>query len=123
MDYLDNLSKTLENLLDNIERAQRRQADFVNQHRREVPFKVGDRVWLSTKNLQTQRPSKKLDYKRIGPYKITKQVNPVAFELLLPLELRIHNVFHSSLLSPYVENEFDDREEPPPAPILVNDEL
>jgi transposase InsO family protein len=45
VDYLDNLSKTLANLLDNIERAQKRQADFVNTHRGEVPFKVGDRVW------------------------------------------------------------------------------
>jgi hypothetical protein len=33
-------------------------------------FSVGDRVWLSTKNLATARPSKKLDKKFVGSFTV-----------------------------------------------------
>ena len=34
----------------------------MNPYRREVDFKAGDKVQISTKNWKTQRPSYKLDY-------------------------------------------------------------
>ena len=122
-DYLDAISDNFIVLHDNIKNAQKKMVTFADAHRSEVPFKVGDKVWLSTRNLQTRRPSKKLDYKRIGPYTISKQINAVAFELSLPPELRIHNVFHCSLLSPYVENEFENRVASPPTPVEVDGEF
>jgi hypothetical protein len=42
------------------------QAEFANRRRKDVVFNEGDLVWLSTKNLKTERPSKKLDHKMIG---------------------------------------------------------
>jgi hypothetical protein len=33
-----------------------------------LSFEVGEKVWLSAKNVQTSRPSKKLDHKRLGPF-------------------------------------------------------
>ena len=123
VDYLDELAESLDALKVNLEKAQKKQAEIANRHRAEVPFQVGDLVWLSSKNISTTRPSKKLDYKRLGPFKITKQINPVAFELELPETYRIHNVFHASLLTPYVENEFANRTPPPPAPVEIDGEL
>jgi len=38
---------------------------------KDVSFKVGDKVWLSTQHFQTTRLSKKLDYKRTGPYPVS----------------------------------------------------
>jgi hypothetical protein len=34
-------------------------------------FKVGDMVYLSTRNITTQRPTKKLDWKQVGPFRIS----------------------------------------------------
>ena len=51
---------------------QEKQAKAADRHRKSVEdkYKVGDSVWLSTKNIKTERPSKKLDYKMVGPFKI-----------------------------------------------------
>ncbi|EUC60435.1 Transposon Tf2-1 polyprotein, putative [Rhizoctonia solani AG-3 Rhs1AP] len=79
-------------------------------------FEVGDKVWLNAKHIATDRPTKKLDWKRLGPYKITKQVSKVAYRLDLPKSMKIHNVFHASLLSKFIPNSIIGRdfEEPPP---------
>lgn len=45
---------------------------------------------------------KKLAFKYCGPYPITKRVGTQAYELSLPPHLRIHSVFHVSLLKKYV---------------------
>jgi hypothetical protein len=58
---------------------------------------VGDSVWLSIKNLKTDRPSKKLDYKIISPFKITKAFGNI-YTLDLPAHIKIHPTFHVSLL-------------------------
>jgi hypothetical protein len=64
-------------------------------------YKVGDLVMLNGKNLRTRRPSRKLDHKMQGPFKIEKVVSPLAMRLVLPKRWRIHNTFHVSLLEPY----------------------
>ena len=62
--------------------AQAYQEKYANVHRNlALVYKIGDLVWLSTRNLKTNRLSKKLDAKYIGPFKITKVVNRVAYRL------------------------------------------
>ena len=55
---------------ENLVRSQESQKRFAENHRKAPTYKEGDEVWLSTKNIKTERPSKKLDHKIIGPYKI-----------------------------------------------------
>ena len=50
--------------------SQEKQAEAADRHRKEVEYKVGDKIWLSTKNIKTKKLSKKLDHKMIGLYKI-----------------------------------------------------
>jgi hypothetical protein len=80
--------------------AQERQTRYAGG--KEMTFGVGDKVWLSAKHIQTARPSKKLDYKRLGPFKVTKDINRNAYCLELPYSMKVHNVFHVSLLDRYV---------------------
>ncbi|KAK3507768.1 hypothetical protein QTP70_000220 [Hemibagrus guttatus] len=79
-------------------RSQRIQAD---QHRRPHPaYQVGQRVWLSTRNLRLKLPCRKLSPRFIGPFEIIRQVNPVAYRLRLPASYHICPTFHVSLLKP-----------------------
>lgn len=82
------------------------------------PFKVGDLVWLNRKNIDTTRPSPKLDFKRFGPFKVLKIVgeSKSAFQLELPPRWRIHDVFHASLLDPYHANGIEGRKQLVPQP-------
>ena len=60
---------------------------------------------LSSKNIKLRLPgTPKLMPKWIGPVKVIERVNPVAYKLELPPQLRIHDVFHVSLLKPYKNN-------------------
>ena len=56
-----------------------------------------------------------MDYRRLGPFRIIRKINDVTFCLDLPPQLRIHPVFHSSLLERY--QGILNRITPPPAPI------
>src|SRR5579859_149491 len=70
-----------------VEKAQRRyKKNFDRKARPALPFKVNDLVWLNRKNIDTTRPSQKLDHKRFGPFKILRVVreSKMAYELELP---------------------------------------
>ncbi len=83
-------------------------------------FKVGDQVLLNSKNLKFKVGSKKLHPKFCGPFKVSRVIKDVAFELELPKEMgKVHPVFHGSLLKAFVPS---DRHELPPAPILFDDD-
>jgi hypothetical protein len=69
---------------------------YANTHRQpSEQFKVGDKVWLNLKNIATDRPCKKLDWKN-AKYTITKLVNSHAVRFNTPPG--IHNMFHVMLL-------------------------
>jgi len=78
--------------------AQQTQEQHANRHRQPAAqFKVGDKVWLNLKNVKTDRPSKKLDW-RHAKYTITKVISSHAYELDVPPG--IWNRFHVTLLHP-----------------------
>ena len=55
-------------------------------------------VYLATKNIITKKLNKKLDYKYLKPYKITKRISENNYQLDLPPKVRIYLIFHISLL-------------------------
>lgn len=87
-------------------------------------YKIGDKVWLEGNNIRTDRPMKKLDNKRHGPFLIKKKIGDSAYELDLPKTWRqIHPVFNESLLTPYVEPSYESQKKPDrPLPVILEEE-
>jgi hypothetical protein len=81
---------------------------------------VGDMVWLEGANLKLTHLKSKLDAKRYSPFPITKGISPVVFQLALPPQWHIHNMFHASLLTPYKEMEEHGGNFAQPPPELID---
>ena len=88
----------------------------------EQRYKIGDQVWLEGRNLRIDRPSVKLAPKRYGPFKISKVLSPVTYQLALPPQWKIHDVFHADLLTPYHETELHGPNFTKPPPDLIDGE-
>ena len=88
----------------------------------EQRYKTGDQVWLEGRNLRIDRPSVKLAPKRYGPFKIRKVLSPVTYQLILPPQWKIHDVFHADLLTPYHETELHRPNFTRPPPDLIDGE-
>jgi hypothetical protein len=85
-----------------LQAAQDRQKMFADRRRQVVAFEKGQEVLLNTKNITFKTPGvRKLMPRYIGPFRILKMVTPVAAKLQLPPEMRIHPVFHVSLMRHY----------------------
>ena len=101
--------------------AQTKYQDAANSRRLPAPrFHVNDLVWFNAENITTRRPSRKLDHRRLGPFKITKVVSPHAYELEFPASMKIHRVQHVSLLDPAAVNPLPGQYNPPPPPVEVD---
>ena len=88
----------------------------------EQRYKTGDQVWLDGRNLQIDRPSVKLAPKRYGPFKIRKVLSPITYQLALPPQWKIHDIFHTDLLTPYHETELHGPNFTRPPPDLIDGE-
>ena len=122
---VNNLKELNKTLIQELEHAKENYKRYADRKRIAAPeFQAGDKVWLSHRNISSERPSRKLEYRKLGPLTITKKLSAVTYRLELPPSLgRTHPVFHVSLLEPYVSNTIPGRYHPPPPPITVNDNL
>jgi hypothetical protein len=107
--------------------AQLRMKQYADKGRRDVEFMVGDEVLLSTKYLRLSvlrgRPdiTTKLLPKFIGSFRIKKQIGKAAYRLdLSSTALKVHPVFHVSLLKPYTRSK---GVVPPPIPTSLDGDL
>ena len=122
--YADQLKQLHEYVRGELDKANRRSAEQFDKHRLPSPqFQPGDRVWLSADNIRSLRPTKKLDYRRLGPFSVSEVISSHAYRLQLPPSMKIHNVFHVDRLEPYVANTIPNRVQPPPPPVEVESDL
>jgi transposase InsO family protein len=122
--YVSKLQQLHEELRAEIIHAQMGHAEQANKTRHPDPaLQPEDKVWLPRKNIKTTRPSSKLDHNLIGPYTILEKVGTKVYKLKLPPTVRIHPVFHISLLEPgKPSSPIPGHTQPPPPPIEVNNE-
>jgi hypothetical protein len=123
---VSDMTETLQHARAKLEEARVRMVTQANSRRRDMSFRVGDKVRLSTANLSLPSSiSRKLTARFIGPGVVERVVNPVAYKLKLPASLKIHPVFHVSLLQPWrVDEEFPGHQltltQPPPVNVDEN---
>jgi hypothetical protein len=91
----------------NVQRANDQMKARYDTRRREIEFKVGDWVLVSTENMHRQGTPHKLQRRFIGPFKVGVRYGRVAYELVVPDTWRRHNVFHVSLLKPFKSGVFE----------------
>ena len=104
-----------------MEEAQSYYKEIVDVKRKKHPsFQVGDKVWLLCHNIKTNRPCDKLDYQRIDPFCIEKQINTMAYRLELPASMKIHPIFHASLLEIYHESTILGRSQQIPLSVEID---
>jgi hypothetical protein len=85
-------------------------------------FQTGDQVWLDGRNIKTFHPTAKLVPKHHGPFPIVRVLSPITYKLCLPVQWKLHPVFHVDLLTPYRETEFHGVNYDKPPPDLINGE-
>jgi len=119
----ENMSQLHDTLQAEMTEAQIRHKEYYDAQRKPDPnIQQGDMVWLLPRNIRTTRPCKKLDYKKIGPFKILARIGTSAYKLDLPASMRIHNTFHISLLELYKDNKLPSQRSERPLPIIIEGE-
>jgi hypothetical protein len=120
---IKHLKETQEHLKINLQRAIADYKLYYDQDKKKPPsFQTNDNVWLVHHQVRGTRPSRKLDNKRLGPYKIIRKLSNNTYKLKLPASMRIHPVFHVSHLEQHKANQFPGRIKPRSPPVVVNAE-
>ena len=94
--------------------ANRKQSNF-------TPFKKNQKIGLDTRNLKINY-HKKIAPKCEGPFEIEEVLGPVTYQLKLLTTWKIHNVFHATLLQPYIKHKVYGNNYPRLLPELLEGE-
>ena len=124
LEEVNQLSKDRDELLqelrNNLLKAQDQMKRYANNHRRELIFQEGDWVFLKLQPYRmkslARKPNEKLSPRFYGPYKVIQRIGEVAYKLELPEDSKIHPVFHISLLKKVVK----PTSSPQPLPTTLN---
>ena len=88
-----------------------------------TPYRVGEKVWLDARNLNTSHPSAKLAPRHYGPFTVTHAISHTSFRLELPSQWKVHPVLHASLLTLYKETREHGPNFTEPLPDLIDGQL
>ena len=106
-EMLKDMELTMKHVQSNLKIAQDRQKSNAKRNRSPREFVTDDHVFAKVK--PRKRSFKlgicaKLAPRYCGPFEVLARVGLVVYQLVLPLNLRIHNVFHVSILKNYVHD-------------------
>lgn len=109
-----------------LEKAQERQKANADRYRRDQDFEVGDQVRLAASeiNPDAKLRSHKLGPQWYGPFVVLAKEGNTCYKLKLPRRLKVHDVFHTSVLLPYNEDKVNPERQPKvTAPVEAAPEL
>ena len=91
----------------NMKETHDRHKGYVDKHRVNREFNVGDHVYLRVKEKKSSlklRSCAKLSPRYCGTFEVLERIGPVAYRLAFIASTRDHNVFHVSFLKKYVHD-------------------
>jgi hypothetical protein len=72
---------------------------YANKSRLGEPrLRKEDLIYLLRRNIKTIKLNDKLDLKKIGPFKVKRNIRDINFEFKFLLIIRIHSIFYILLL-------------------------
>ncbi len=101
---------------------QQNQITYANRHKISASdYQIEDQVWLFTRNIQIDRSFRKLDHKMLESFKILKKRDNF-YKLELSIEMKIHSVFHISLLKKDLDDFLSRQIISSSSLVVINDE-
>ncbi|MCO5581750.1 hypothetical protein L7F22_035639 [Adiantum nelumboides] len=104
---LETMDQQLLIMRDNLKQTSDRQKSYVDLHRSARSFNKSEWIFLKVKPKHSSLKLGKfckLAFRYCGPFEILRRAGEQAYKLALPPHMRIHNVFHVSLLKKYVSD-------------------
>ena len=121
VDFIRRCKRTWRATRTNLVKAGQRMKEQADRRRRPAPsYRVGQRVWLSTRDIPIRGGTRKLAPRYVGPFTITHVISPMAVRLRLPTTMRrIHPTFHVSRVKPAVTHALASAPVGPPPPRII----
>eukprot|EP00253_Pinus_taeda_P029028 PITA_29028 len=104
-EMLKEMEDMVKKVRSNLKAAQDRQKSFADRKRRFKEYQIGDHAYVriqAKKSTLQWSGCAKLAPRYCGPFQVLARVGPMAYQLALPSHIRVHNVFHVSVLKKYV---------------------
>ena len=124
-EWLEHKRRALVIARDFLQQAAVRQSKAANSTRQERVFSVGQEVMVHRDFIgrfaRRDHPNAKLRPRWFGPFKIIELPSSSTAKLALPATIRVHPVFNTSALMPYVPSDSTSRVELPPPPVIDAD--
>ena len=107
-DMVDVIMEAIKVIRQRMKTTQSRQKSYADKRRRPLEFEIGSKVFLRISPIKAVtrfRKRGKLNPRFIGPFEILERVGKVSYRLALPPSmLRVHDVFHVSMLRKYIHD-------------------
>eukprot|EP00253_Pinus_taeda_P016528 PITA_16528 len=105
LEMLAEMEQMVKKVRANLMVAQDRQKSYADRKRNLKAFQVGEHVYVRIrprKSTLQWSGCAKLAPCFCGPFQVLARIGPVAYQLALPSHIRVHNVFHVSVLKKYM---------------------
>lgn len=106
-DMLEDMEQGMQVIKKNLKATQDRHKSYENRNMLFKEFQVGEQVYFHIKPKKSSLrigSCVKLAPRVCGPFSIIERIGPVAYPLALPPTVKVHDVFHVSLIKKYVKD-------------------
>jgi len=120
-DIFNHMNRTLIFAREALIKTREQMMNQTNKHRKKINYKIKSKMFLNERNIVTARSFKKLDDKMLDSFTNLDLVDS-SYKLKLSESMHVHDVFHSDLLRPAVDDSLPDQKNEPSKSIVVKDE-